>query len=58
MPYSNADSEQAVSVVNKIETEHRSELAQDTIAAYLSIKINCCANAHSYEPPAVVLHMA
>ena len=44
--------------VNKIDTEHRSELAQDTIAALLSVKVNCTADTHSYEPPATVLHMS
>ena len=58
MPHSNADSELVFSMVNKIDTEHRSELAQDTIAALLSVKMNCTADTHSYEPPATVLHMS
>ena len=58
MPHSNADSERVFSMVNKIDTEHRSELAQDTIAALLSVKVNCTADTHSYEPPATVLHMS
>ena len=58
MPHSNADSERVFSMVNKIDTEHRSELVQDTIAALLSVKVNCTADTHSYEPPATVLHMS
>ena len=58
MPHSNAGSERVFSMVNKIDTEHRSELAQDTIAALLSVKVNCTADTHSYEPPATVLHMS
>ena len=50
MPHSNADSERAFSMVNKIDMEHRSELVQDTIAALLSVKVNCTADTHSYEP--------
>ena len=52
MPHSDADSERVFSMVNKIDTEHRSELAQDTIAALLSVKVNCTADTHSYEPAA------
>ena len=48
MPHSDADSERVFSMVNKIDNEHRSEL--DTIAALLSVKVNCMADTHSYEP--------
>ena len=37
LPYSNADSERVFSMVNRICTEHRADLAQDTVAALLSV---------------------
>ena len=32
------------------------ELAQDTIVTFPSLKVNCTADTHYYEPPATVLH--
>ena len=38
-PHSNADSEYVLSMVNVIIMEHRADLAQDSIAALLSVNI-------------------
>ena len=40
LPHSNADSKRVFSMVNKICTEHRADLPQDTVAALLSVKVN------------------
>ena len=40
MSHSNADSELALSMAKKVDTEHRSEMAQDTIAARLLVNVN------------------
>ena len=38
--------------VNKNETEHRSELAKETIAALLCPEVNCSSDSQSYEQQA------
>ena len=40
LPHSNADPERLLSMVHKIETEHRTRLSPDTVADLLSYKIN------------------
>ena len=50
LPHSNADSERVFSMVNKICTEHRADLAQDTVAALLSVKVNSRVDPQRFEP--------
>ena len=50
LPHSNADSERVFSMVNKICTEHRADLAQDTVAALLSVKVNSRVDSQRFEP--------
>ena len=50
MPHSNADSVRVFSMVNKICTEHRADLAQDKVAAFLSVKVNSCVDSQRFEP--------
>ena len=42
-------------MVNKIDTERRSELAKGTSAALDSVKANCSSNSQSCEPPHEVI---
>ena len=37
-------------MVNKICTEHRADLAQDTVAALLSVKVNSRVDSQRFEP--------
>ena len=37
-------------MVNKICTEHRADLAQDTVAAVLSVKVNSRVDPQRFEP--------
>ena len=46
----NADSERVFSMVNKICTEHRADLAQDTVAALLCVKVNSRVDPQRFEP--------
>jgi hypothetical protein len=39
---SNADSERILSMLKKIQTEHRAELANDTIWVYAHLTTQCC----------------
>ena len=50
LPHSNADSERVFSMVNKICTEHRADLAQDTVAGVLSVKVNSRVDPQRFEP--------
>ena len=50
LPNSNADSKRVFSMVNKICTEHRADLAQDTVAALLSVKVNSRVDPQRFEP--------
>ncbi len=50
MPHGNADSERVFSIINKICTEHRADLAQDTVAALLSVKVNSRVDSQRFEP--------
>ena len=50
MPHSNEDSGRVFSMVNKICTEHRADLAQDTVAALLSVKVNSRLDSQRFEP--------
>ena len=50
LPHSNADSERVFSTVNKICTEDRADLAQDTVAALLSVKVNSRVDSQRFEP--------
>ena len=50
LPHSNADSERVLSMVNKISTEHRANLVQDTNVTLLSVKVNSCVDSQSFEP--------
>ena len=50
LPHSNADSERVFSMVNKICTEHRADLAPDTVAALLSVKVNSRGDSQRFEP--------
>ena len=50
LPHSNADSERVFSMVNKISTEHRADLAQHTVAALLSVKVNSRVDSQRFEP--------
>ena len=50
LPHSNADSERVFSMVNKICTEHRADLAQDMVAALLSVKVNSRVDPQRFEP--------
>ena len=50
LPHSNANSERVFSTVNKICTEHRADLAQDTVAALLSVKVNSRMDSQRFEP--------
>ena len=46
----NADSKHVFSMVNNICTEHRADLAQDTVAALLSVKLNLRVDSQRFEP--------
>ena len=48
LPNSNEDSERVFSMVNKICTEHRADLAQDTVAAVLSVNLR--VDPQRFEP--------
>ena len=50
LPNSNADSKRVFSMVNKICTEHRADLAQDTVAGVLSVKVNSRVDPQRFEP--------
>ena len=50
LPHSNADSERVFSMVNKICIEHRADLAQDAVAALLSVKVNSRVDSQRFEP--------
>ena len=50
MPHSNADSERVFSMVNKICTERRVDLAQDTMAALIFVKVNSRVDSQRFEP--------
>ena len=50
MPHINADSERVFSMVNKICIEHRADLAQDTVAALLPVKVNSRVDPQRFEP--------
>ena len=58
LPNSNADSERAFSVVKKIHTEFRSELANDTLCSLLCCKFNQNNECYDYEPHKDVLKSA
>ena len=47
---SDADSKRVFSMVNKICTEHRADLAQDTVAGVLSVKVNSRVDPQRFEP--------
>ena len=49
IPHSNASSERAFSILKKVKTDFRSELAHDTLCAIFSLKFNggqCCEHSH------------
>ena len=50
MSHSNADSERVFSIINKICTEHRADLAQHTVAALLSVNVNSRVGSQGFEP--------
>ena len=58
VPLSNASSERAFSMVRKIETDFRSELAQGTTCALLSVKMNTDVRPSVFAPSAKVLESA
>ena len=50
MSHSNADSERVFSIIYKICTEHRADLAQHTVAALLSVNVNSRVGSQGFEP--------
>jgi hypothetical protein len=58
LPNSNADSERIFSMLNKIQTEHRSELANDTICSLICAKQNQNMECYEYYPDSEVLKKA
>ena len=58
IPISNAASERAFSMVRKIETDFRSELAQDTTCSLLSTKMNSDVRPSLFVPSVQVLRAA
>ena len=58
LPNSNADSKRVFSMVNKICTEHRADLAQDTVAGVLSVKVNSRVDPQRFEPSRIELGKA
>ena len=57
LPASNADSERCFSMVQKIDSEDRSHLERNTVAALLSLKINIDDNCFAYQPPVELLKL-
>lgn len=58
LPNSNSDSERTFSMVRKIVTDYRSELANETICSLLCTKINSDTVCYEYKPSKAVLKMA
>ena len=58
LPNSNADSERIFSMLKKNQTEHRSELANDTICSLICAKQNQNMECYEYCPDSEVLKKA
>ena len=58
IPNSNADCERVFSMVKKIQTENRSELAGETVAALLSCKLNHDSKCFEFQPNSEMLTLA
>ena len=58
LPNSNADSERIFSMLTKIQTEHRSELVNDTICSIICAKQNQNMECYEYCPDSEVLKKA
>jgi hypothetical protein len=58
LPNSNADSEHIFSMLKKIQAEHRSELANDTISSLFCAKQNKNMECYEYCPDSEVLKKA
>ena len=58
LPNSNADSERIFSMLKNIQTEHRSELTNDTICSLICDKQNQNMECYEYCPDSEVLKKA
>ena len=50
LPHSNADTERVFSMLKKIQSDSRDNLADNTIHSLLSVKINNPVECHKYKP--------
>lgn len=56
--HSNADAERSFSMLKKIQTDTRHNLAQDTIHSLLSVKMNNTAECHQFKPSKDIIRVA
>ena len=55
---SNADAERSFSMLKKIQTDTRHNLAQDTIHSLLSVKMNNTGECHQFKPSKDIIQVA